>query len=314
MSALQQASPLPRAYSAYYFILSVGILAGSTGPVLVRLAHAEGMNSLVLVFFRLVLASLFLAPFTLSRYSREIRGLSRRDLLLIGAAGALFALQFLALFESFAYTSILIAGALSGSIPLWAALLERFLMRTRLNRLVWIGLIIAIAGGGVTALEGLMGGDASAGTNPALGGLFALVSALCAAFSLIIGRSTRSHVSLLPYIWLVFTVAGIVTSFVVVLSGETVVGHSAEGYLWVILLTIFPQLIAHSSFSYVLAYLSATFISVSAQVVTVISAIMAFLIFSEIPTTLQLIGSAIIIAGVVVVNYGQHRLRYPRRG
>jgi drug/metabolite transporter (DMT)-like permease len=265
----------------------------------------------VIVFFRLVLASLFLAPFTLSRYRDELRRLTRRDLLLIGVAGVLFAIQFLALFESFAQTSILIAGAFSGSIPLWAALLERFVLRTRLNRLVWVGLLIAIAGGVVTALAGMEGG-LGAGPNPVLGSMLALTTALCAAFSLIIARSVRSRTALLPYIWLVFSTAAIVAVLAVLITGEQVAGYSAEGYLWVILLTIFPQLIAHGSFNYVVAYLSATFISVSGQVVTVISAIAAFLVFTEIPTTLQIIGSAIIISGVILVNLGQQRLR--RRG
>jgi drug/metabolite transporter (DMT)-like permease len=69
-----------------------------------------------------------------------------------------------------------------------------------------------------------------------------------------------------------------------------------------VILTITAQLIAHGAMNYALGFVTATFVSITAQVSSVLSAIGAFLIFGETPTILQVIGSVIIIAGVSIAT------------
>lgn len=298
----------PRRVWLPYMALVISVMAGSTGPILVRLAQAEGVPTLIIVSFRMWIASLVLTPFVLSNFGPQLRALSHRDILLGLASGVIFAIQFIALFEAFSYTSILIAGVINGSIPLWAALMERYILKVRLNRLVWMGLGLALAGGVVIGLSG-QGGNA--GDRVLLGAILALTSAIMAAIYLIIGRTTRTHIDLLPYIWMVFSWGAVTMLIMVVATGEQVIGYSPEAYVWMVLLTIFAQLIAHSGFNYTLAYLPATFISISAQVVSVIAAIAAFFIFSEVPGALQIVGSLVITLGVVMATIGQTRKSQP---
>jgi drug/metabolite transporter (DMT)-like permease len=72
--------------------------------------------------------------------------------------------------------------------------------------------------------------------------------------------------------------------------------------MWLIILTITAQLIAHGAMNYALAYVSATFVSLAAQSTTILSAILAYMTFGELPTMLQVIGSVIVIFGVSIVT------------
>ena len=186
--------------------------------------------------------------------------------------------------------------------------MEVFFLRARLNRLVWFGLFIGIFGAVTIALAGLSAGT-GVGDNPLLGGTLALISALLAGGYFIAGRKVRTHMPLLIYIWLVFSFGALASLVSLAVTSTPVTGHSTQGYMWLIMLTIAAQLVAQSSFNYSLAYLPATLISISGQAVTVVASIGAFFLFEEVPSVLQIVGSAVIIVGVLFATVGQTRKR-----
>jgi drug/metabolite transporter (DMT)-like permease len=288
-----------------YVLFGVGTLAGSTGPIFLRMALQEQVPSPVITALRLLVAALFFTPLALNSHREALRRLSRRDIFVAITAGALFAVHFTLIFESFRFTSILVAGALIGSVPLWTALIERFVLGVRLGAKVWIGLALALTGGALISLSG--SGMAEGQGNLFLGALLALAGALLAAVYMVVGRSLRTHLPFVPFVWLLFTSAAVVALITLWIGGYSLTGYSANGYFWVLMAIIFPQLIAHGSFNYILAYLSATLISMSGQLVTVISAIAAFFVFAELPGPLHLIGSAVIVFGVMLAIAGQSR-------
>ena len=289
-----------------YMLVLLGIIIGASAPICVRLAQAENVPSLMIAFSRLALSALVLTPFALKQYPHEIRNLSQRDFIYTALAGLMLAGHFATLFIAFQNASILIAGVIAGSSPLWVALLEVFVLKARLSRVVWFGLFLALAGGVVIGL----GGDSTtvtAGQNLMVGVGLALASAIFAAVYLIAGRRVRTHMPLLLFLWLVFSFAAISALMIVILTGTSLVGYSLEGYFWLLVLTIGAQLIAQSAFNYSLAYLSATFISIAGQAVTVVASIGAFLIFSEVPQPLQILGSVVLVIGVILASVGQSR-------
>jgi drug/metabolite transporter (DMT)-like permease len=88
----------------------------------------------------------------------------------------------------------------------------------------------------------------------------------------------------------------------IVLTGTPVTGYPVSGAVWVALTGLVPQLIGHSSFNYALKYLSATFIGITSQIEPIGSAIAALVIFRQVPTALQIVGSLIILTGVTLVT------------
>lgn len=296
-----------------YVIIFVGLLIGAAGPIFIRLAQSEGIPSLVVTAIRQVLAVILLTPFILSNYRHELRHLAARDLLFAALTGVVLALRFVLLFEAFNNTSVLIAGVLNGSGPLWVALTEILFLKTTFDRKFWLGLTLALAGGAIIGFAGFDGGS-SLGNNPSLGVLYALGSALLSAFYLNVGRSVRARVSFWPYLWLIFLFAGIASLVAVFAAGQSLTGYSPQGYVWLVILTITAQLVGHGSMNYALAYVAATFVSISAQMGNVISATLAFLFFAELPGPLQFLGSVVIIAGVIfsIVGKSQSKVIDPK--
>jgi len=249
----------------------------------------------------MVIASLVLTPITLSRYRQEIKGLQRNQLLLAAASGLFLAIHFATWVKSFEYTSVLVGVVLVNTNPLWAAILEVIFLRTKLGRWVIIGLVVGILGSIVVALPS--GGSLQFEANT--GSLLALIGAFAVAVYFVIGRNLRAKLSLLPYIWLVYSCAAIFLIILVVATGVPVLGYSLKGYLLLILTALIPQLIGHSSLNFGLRYFPASYVGIAAQLEPVLSAIVAFLLFTEIPTSLQIVGSVVILSGVILASLGQ---------
>lgn len=286
-------------------IIIIGVIAVALAAIFIRYAQAAGVPSLVIAGGRLTIAVLVLSPHALLYHRNEIRSLRRVDVLLALAAGVFLAAHFAAWIASLEYTSVLVSVVIVSSSPLWVALLELIFLRARLQRLVMIGLIVAIAGGTLIGAGGSTGADS--GSNPILGGLLALTGAVAVAFYFVIGRSLRARLNLLPYIWLVYGCAAVVLLAAVALTGTQIIGYSGEAYVWIVALALVPQLIGHSSFNFVLKYLSATYVSIITQTEPIASAIAAFILFREQPLPLQIVGSLGIIFGVILASIGQNR-------
>lgn len=291
-----------------FFMLFAGLLAVSSGAIFARLAQDAGVPSLVVAAGRLTISALLLTIFVPSRHHELLRRLNRRDVWLAVSAGLFLAIHFATWISSLEHTSVLISVVIVSTGPLWVMLLEALFLRVRPNRLVILGLAAAVAGGLAIAA----GGAGSAeGPNSALGAALALAGAAAFACYLVIGRDLRSKLPLLPYIWLVYSAAAVFLAALTVITHTPITGYSADGYIWILLLALFPQLIGHTSFNFALRYLSATYVSLAAQMEPIGSGIAALIVFREIPTAGQLAGSALIVVGVVLATYGQARRRRP---
>lgn len=313
---MTNASPLPTTSQVrriplhVYGVLLVGMMSISFAPILVRLAQGENVPSLIIAASRLILAAAILTPVVLRRHWSHIRNLTRRDLSFAVAAGLFLAFHFAAWITSLEYTSVLLSTVFVTSSPIWVAILETLFLRARLPRLVIIGLIVAVTGGLLIGFAGQLNTDENIIVDQQrelIGGALSLVGALAVSAYFVIGRKLRASLPVLPYAWLVYGIAGITLTIVALLSGIPFTGYSGLAYLWIVSMAIFPQLLGHSSLNYAVEFLPATLVTMVVQVEPIGSALLAFLIFSEVPLPLQIVGSAIILLGVMLANIGQLR-------
>jgi drug/metabolite transporter (DMT)-like permease len=300
-----------------YVVLFFGVMAIAVSSIFVKLAQTAGIPSLLVAGSRLLIAAALLTPITLRRYWYPIRNLTKRDLGLALISGLFLAIHFAAWVTSLEYTSVLISVVFVTSSPLWVALLEFFFLRAKLPRLVIIGLVIAIVGGLFIGFGGATSPHPAVSVVPRqdfIGGALSLIGAISFAGYLIIGRNLQSSdkLSVIPYIWLVYGSAGIILTFPILLTGISLTGYSAAAYLWLIATAIVPQLIGHSSLNYAVGYMPATLVSMITQLEPIGSAILAFFIFSELPLPLQILGSIIIVTGVMLATIGQQN-RQPKQ-
>lgn len=288
-----------------FLILIVGVFATSLAAILIRYAQNEGVPSLFIAAARLTIASILLTPFTWRHHGHVLSALRRHDFILASASGFMLALHFASWIASLEFTTVLISVVFVTTGPLWVALLEFVFLRIRLGKGVLISLLIAITGGIIIGVSGNSG--EGAGPQPLLGASLALFGAISFAIYLVIGRKLRAKLSLLPYIWLVYSFAALFLIVFVVLSGTPFTGYSGTAWLALVLLAVFPQLIGHTSFNYALRYLPATLVSIATQMEPIGSAIAAMILFRELPTEGQILGSVLILASVVIASLTQNK-------
>jgi len=306
---VNQAQSLPNKppITAYVAIFAA-IASISAAAILIRLALLEDMPPVLIAGARLFVATVVLTPMVFSRYINHIRNLTRTELLLASIAGLALAVHFIAWVSSLQYTTVLVSVVVVTTGPIWVAILEVIFLRIRLSQLVIIGLIIALAGGiliGIPLGEPDTIESASTQDTTLIGATLSWIGAVAVSIYMLIGRKLRAKLPVIPYIWLVYGIATVVMLVVIFATSTPVMGFRTEGYLILLAMGLVPQLIGHSSLNYVLEYFPATFVSMFTQLEPIGSAILAFIIFAEIPPAQQIIGSIIIISGVLLASQGK---------
>lgn len=300
-----QASPIKPPIVAYFAIF-VMIASASSAAILIRLALLEEMPPLFIAGARLFIAIIILTPITLSRYKTHIRNITRTELALASISGVFLAIHFMAWVSSLQYTTVLVSVVVVSTGPIWVALLEVIFLKLRLSQLVVIGLVIALLGGVFIGIPLQSEAIQSSGEQDTtfIGAFLSWVGAITVSIYMIIGRKLRTKLPVIPYIWLVYGSAAIVMLIVIVATATPVTGYPFEGYLIILMMGLIPQLIGHSSMNYVLEYFPATVISMFSQLEPIGSAMLALIIFTELPPIQQIIGSAIMIFGVLIASRG----------
>jgi drug/metabolite transporter (DMT)-like permease len=104
---------------------------------------------------------------------------------------------------------------------------------------------------------------------------------------------------------LVYGIAAVVLIALMIVSGESPIGHPPKAYVWILLLALVPQLLGHSIFNWALRYLSAAYVSITLLGEPIGSAILAYFFLSEIPSGLMIFGAILILLGIFISSSGE---------
>lgn len=294
--------------------IAIGIAAVSTASLIIKGVQDTGMPSLVIAALRLTCASLVLAPITLASARRraELFQLTRRDALLAVGAGLLLGLHFATWITSLQFTSIASSTVFVSTAPLFVGVFSFIVWREKFGAWLIGGLILASIGSAAIGLAdtcNLAGMSltcppwAEFSHGPAIvGDALALVGAGGMAGYLLIGRSLRSKLSLLTYIFLSYGSAAITLLIAAFVVRQPLLGYSLTAYAGIALLALVPQLVGHSAFNWALRYLSATYVSVTILGEPIGSTVLAYFIRHETPSTIKLIGGAMILVGILIAS------------
>jgi drug/metabolite transporter (DMT)-like permease len=275
----------------------------AAAPIFIRLAQQEGVPSLSIISMRLILGAVLLTPFALSRHSADIQAMTRRQWLISITAGAIHALGIILLFYGLQYSSILINGVMRRTSPIWSIMIEVAFLGMVFHRRMWLGLLATLVGSFL-----LVYGTAGAiepGSAPVWGGILSAGNAVAFSIYLIIGRMVRNELPFLAYTWVLFTSAAVVALIIAIVTQSSFLGYTPLGYFWIVIVTLVSQIIGHLSANYAVRHYSVTYLTVIMQVGVVLAAVVAFFVFGEVPSLLQIIGSIIILGGVAWVSLRQ---------
>jgi drug/metabolite transporter (DMT)-like permease len=296
-----------------YLILGGGVLVVASSSIMIRLLQEQRVPSIEIAAGRLLIAALILLPIALVHVRDEIRQLRRKDALLALLSGVLLAAHFASWIASLEYTSVASSVALVSTNPLWVGIASVVLLRERLRPAMWLAILLTLAG---SILIGISDSSGPAAGNATFGNLLALCGAVSGSGYFLIGRILRPRMTILMYIWLVYSCAAL---FLLLAAFARTAGPPAAGahvallsyppavYLLLAALAVGPQLLGHTSFNWALRYLSATFITVSILGEPIGSALLALLLFGEQFAPLQLGGFVVLLGGIVLAARAEQR-------
>ena len=290
--------------------LVAAIAAVSTASIFIRYAQTDA-PSLVIAALRLTFATLLLAPLALSRHREELKDLTRDELILVIVSGIFLAAHFGTWITSLEYTTVASSVVFVATGPLWVAFLSPMLLNERLTPIAILGLVIAILGGVIIGLSDACVWEAGLrcpDLNRVLqgramwGNFLALMGAWAVSGYLVIGRKVRTKISLIPYIFLVYGIAAIALLPVIFVVYKNPFQYSMRAYLWIFLLALIPQLIGHSTFNWLLKYLSATMVAVTTLAEPIGSTTLAYFLLHETPSYAVVVGGALILIGIYLTS------------
>lgn len=282
-----------------YFALIVGTLAVSTGAIFARLADAP---ALVIAAYRVGLASLILAPVAWWKARDEIVKLSGRNLKLAVLSGFFLALHFATWISSLDYTSVANSVVLVNTNPLWVGLLTPLIAKERIRRAAVYSICISVIGGAIIGY-----GDFATGGQALLGDALALAGSMCAAIYLLLGRSLRRKLSLLPYIFLCYGSAALILWAIVLVLRLPISGFSPGTWAAFGGMALIAQILGHSTYNWALRWLSAGLIAVSLLGEPIGSTILAYIIFDEGLTVYKVVGGLIILCAIYLAASAENR-------
>jgi len=271
-------------------VLLVGVLAMAWASILIRWAAAP---PLVVGAGRMTAATLILAPLAWPRAAAEWHRLSRRDWLLLGAAGVALGLHFASWIASLGMTSVASSVVLVSATPLFVAIATPFVLHERVPPALVLSMILAVVGSSIIGLA-----DAQTVAGALTGDLLALTGALMASVYMLVGRRLRRKLSLLAYIWPIYGLAALVLLVGCALAGQPLLGYSPRVYGLLVLLALGPQIVGHSSANWALRYLSPTFVTVAILGEPLGATVLALLLLGERPPSTLLVGGGILLLGI----------------
>ncbi|MGE3857036.1 MAG: DMT family transporter [Dehalococcoidia bacterium] len=284
-------------------VLIAGVVAISWAAPLIRLA--EPAPALAIAALRLVVAAPPMVAVALVTRDREAMSLSARDRWLLALSALALAAHFAFWVVSVQRTSILASVVLVTMQPLFVAVGAWLFLGERPTRAVVAGIALGMAGAAL-----LVGAGASdAGTLS--GNLFALVGGVMSSVYLVVGRGVRRRLSTARYGAVVYSLTAAILVGLALVTGTPLGGHPASSYGYIVLLALVPQLIGHNAMNWALGSLSAAVVAVAILGEPVGSALIAAALLGEVPTLLEALGGAVVLAGVYVALRGARRRALP---
>jgi len=297
----------------YLIALSATVLWSFTGIIISYLSKSYSLPSLVLAFWRDLFVSFGMIVGLLT-FSRARFSLDRTHwgfMVVYGITLAIFNSMWT---FSVQYNGAAVATVMAFSSPAMTAILSRIVFKEQFSRIKIISIVLSLTG--IVLVSGAY--DPSVWNLNATGIIFGLLSGLLFAIYNLEGKSA-SDKSIDSWTALLYSFA-IATFFLLIfnlgnnsfvgkapLADLLWLGRSVSGWSILFFLGVAPTLGGFGLYTLSLRYLPPTVANLIATLEPALTAIWAYFLLSEQLTGMQLIGSAFIFAGVILLRMSSEK-------
>lgn len=283
-----------------WLVLTTGILAISTASILIRLADAP---ALVIGAYRMLFASVLLAPWALATCIPVWRRMTRREVFYLVLSGCVLAAHFAAWISSLSLTTVASSVILVTTNPIFVGLASQFILKEPVTRRQILAIGLALLGTVIVSI-----GDLRFSGQALLGDLLALLGAVAVSCYLLLGRVLRRSLPTIAYVWPCYSIAAIVLLAACIILGQPLLGYMPATIGYMAMLAVVPQIIGHSAFNWALAHFSPVLVTLAILGEPIGASVLAYILLKEMPTTITLVGAAFTLTGIIFASLEEHRL------
>ena len=288
-----------------YAALVITVLATSIGGMFIRWANAPGI---VTVFYRTALSTILVAPFfvkNLTQSKQSLRSITPwLPMAMLG--GLMIALDQASWASALLMTKMANTTYFNSLAPLWVALFALFVFKEKLKWIFWVGLSLALAG---TLI--ILGLDLVYRPHLGPGDLLGLLSSFFYGGYFLVTQIGRRNLDTLTYTWIATLTCALCLGLLNIIFKQSIIGYPLESYLFFLGAAITSQVIGYFSLSYALGHLSATIVSPTMLAKPITVALLAFIFFGESLTIGEIIGGALVLIGIFLIN--KNELRFTKK-
>ena len=264
----------------------------------------SGVDPLTGAFFRVAYALPVLVVVWLTVRQRDQRTWQKR--LLAFGSGFLLAVDMVAWHNAIGHIGAGLATLIANSQVVFVAIAAWLILGERPSRRIIIAIPVVLIG--VAMVSGLGRGDAF-GSNPLLGTLLALVSAMFYAGFILVFRASNNIQAPPAGPLMEATAGGMVTMLILgAVTGGIDFAPTWPAHGWLIVLALGAQVGGWLLIGFALPRLPAAETATIILVQPVLTMVWGAMIFDERPSTIQLTGAALVLAGVGFVAIARARL------
>jgi len=305
-----QSSRFSRGYTIAFIAT---VLWSTTGILISYLGRTYQLPSLVLAFWRdlFVAAGMLLGLLAFSRKRFHLPRAQWKFMVLYGLTLAIFNSMWT---FSVQYNGAAVATVLAFSSPAMTAILSRMVFKEQFSRVKVISIVLSLAG--TVLVSGAISPEAWR-LNPA-GITFGLLTGLLFAIYNLEGKHASDQ-SIDSWTALLYSFAAAAVFLLLFNAGDDAIagkplpgdllwlGDSLSGWGILIFLGVAPTLGGFGLYTLSMRYLSPTVTNLIATFEPVLTAVWAFLLFGELLHGIQLMGSLVLFAGIILLRLGEGR-------
>jgi drug/metabolite transporter (DMT)-like permease len=276
-----------------YGSLSAGVFGTAWSGILVRWSAVPGPVS---AFYRFAFAALVFAPWWL--FVRRSRPVTTRDSRRAAVIAGVFFAADLALFNSSVMmTNVANASLLGVNAPIFVAFGTWIMYGKRPGARFWFGFTLAFLG-----LVAIVGTDVVLHPKLGIGDVLALLGAVCYGVYLLYIQRAREAMDTITFsLWTAAT-AALCLLGVCAIGRQPLTGFSIRSWASLVALAVVAQIMGHLLIARAMGRIPATLSSVVLLAQAPITALLAWPLLGEPLHAAQLLGGALVLAGILVVN------------
>ena len=282
----------------YFLIVSASIIWGTMG-IFGKLAFEYGINPVTLTALRILISSITML-ISIILLKRNLLKIKKKDVpQLLAFAILAVALQRIAYFYTVDLTTATIAAVLFYTYPIFVTVHASLFLKEKLTFSIILAIVLTFSGVAfvVKAYE-------AAWLNANLLGLaFGMLTSLLFALYFLMTKKLRNSYTNWTLLLYGDGLGAIALTPALCFSFSEIVSYPQQLWLLILVIGLFPSLTAYLLFSYALKYVESSKGSILSVIEPLSAAIFSVTILGERFEPLQIVGVALVLAGIVLLFY-----------